>query len=432
MIQQLKRWLSVSAIALLSTSASWAQNEDLTVIHAGHLLAIPGEAVQQDQSIFVRNGQIEAIEAGYVSPEGAEIIDLTQHWVMPGFIDSHVHITSELNPNGRLMTVTDNSADRAIDGAKFAVRTLQAGFTTVQDVGGNLEAVTALRDGIEAGDIPGPRMRVSGPAVTPTGGHGDINGYSTEVMDLLTSRSACNGPGDCRRAVRELVRGGADVIKITATGGVLSNTAAGVEQQFFDDELASIVEAAHMMGRRVTAHAHGVTGINSFLEAGGNSIEHGTYLDRESIRLFKRNEAYLVPTILAGVTVAEMAETAAWMTPFQRAKSRMVGPQMIEMARRAHEGGVEIAFGTDSGVSQHGLNAREFELLVEAGLTPMEAIVTATLNASRHVQMEDEIGTLEVGKFADIIAVDGDPLADITELKDMDFVMARGIIRRND
>ncbi|MBO6730914.1 MAG: amidohydrolase family protein, partial [Maricaulis sp.] len=206
---------------------------------------------------------------------------------------------------------------------------------------------------------------------------------------------------------------------------------AGVEQQFFDDELEAIVEAARMMGRRVTAHAHGESGIDSFLEAGGASIEHGTYLDRDSIRLFRRNGAYLVPTVLAGVTVSEIAETADWMTPPIRAKSRMVGPQMLAMARRAHEGGVMIAFGTDSGVSRHGLNAREFQLLVEAGMTEMEAIVTATVNAADHIEMADDIGTIEAGKFADIIAVDGNPLEDISELMDVDFVMQGGRVHKN-
>jgi imidazolonepropionase-like amidohydrolase len=227
--------------------------------------------------------------------------------------------------------------------------------------------------------------------------------------------------------VRELVRGGADVIKITATGGVLSNTAAGVEQQFFDDELEAIVEAARMMGRRVTAHAHGVTGINSFLRAGGSSIEHGTYLD-ESIRLFRETGAYLVPTILAGVTVAEIATEQDWMPVAVREKSLAVGPQMLDMVRRAHEGGVNIAFGTDSGVSIHGQNAREFQLLVEAGMTPMEAIRSATVVASAHVEMDADIGTLEPGKFADIVATASNPLDDVAVLMDVAFVMKGGTI----
>lgn len=426
------RAILAAGIAALSLSSARAQESaPLTVIHAGQLLAVPGEAPLAEQSVFVRDGRIESVQSGYARPDGAEIIDLTDQFVLPGLIDSHVHLQGELSPNGRLNTVTFSSADNALDAARHARTTLMAGFTSAQEVGGQLEASVALRNAIRDGDVIGPRLRVSGPAVTPTGGHGDINGYSTEVMDLLTSRAACNGPADCRRAVRELVRSGVDVIKITATGGVLSNTAAGVEQQFFDDELAAIVEAARMMGRRVTAHAHGVSGINSFLEAGGASIEHGTYLDRDSMRLFRRNGAYLVPTILAGVTVSELAETADWMTPPIREKSRMVGPQMLAMARRAHEGGVMIAFGTDSGVSRHGLNAREFELLVEAGMTEMEAITSATVNAATHIEMAEDIGTIEAGKFADIIAVDGNPLEDISELMEVDFVMQGGMVHKN-
>ena len=412
-------------IAILMAPLAAAQ-ENVTVIHAGWLLAVPGETPQENRSVVIIDGRIDRIEDGFVAPDGAEIIDLSDQYVLPGLIDSHVHLLSELNPNRRLQNVTFSSADWAIDGVRNARRTLLAGFTTVQDVGGDLEAIVALRDGQRDGDIMGPRMRVSGPAVTPTGGHGDINGYNEDIMHAFSSRAACNGPADCRRVVRELIRARVDLIKITATGGVLSQTAAGTEQQFFDDELASIMEAARMMGRYVTAHAHGVTGINSAIENGVHSIEHGTYLDDESIRLFRRNNVYLVPTLLAGATVAEIAQTADWMTPEVRQKSIEVGPNMIDMARRAHEGGVMIAFGTDTGVSRHGDNAQEFALLVEAGLTPMEAIVTATVTASEHLMMSDDIGTIEPGKFADIIAVSGNPLEVITELEDVDFVMQGG------
>lgn len=421
--------LAAAAGALLGSGIAAAQEaEPVTVIHAGWLLAVPGEEPLTEVSVIVRAGVVESVEAGFVTPAGAEVVDLSDRFVLPGFIDSHVHLSSELGPSGALDAVTLNSTDVVLDAARNARTTLMAGFTTVQDVGGPLDGMTALRDGIRDGDVVGPRLRVAGPGVTPTGGHGDSNGYSLEVLDLLSNRFACNGPADCRRAVRELVRSGVDVIKITATGGVLSNTAAGVGQQFFDDELVAIVEAARMMGRKVTAHAHGVTGVDSFLEAGGASIEHGTYLDENSIRLFRETGAFLVPTVLAGATVAEMAENQDWMPGPIREKSLQVGPQMLDMVRRAHEGGVRIAFGTDSGVSSHGDNAREFELLVEAGLTPMEAIRTATVHAAEHVEMADRIGTIEAGKLADIVASDRDPLADISTLREISFVMKNGVV----
>lgn len=235
------------------------------------------------------------------------------------------------------------------------------------------------------------------------------------------------------RAVRTQVRSGADIIKITATGGVLSNTAAGLAQQFTEAELAAIVEVAHRMGRQVTAHAHGVDGINAFLRAGGDSIEHGTFLDEESIRLFRREGTYLVPTLLAGDFVARVASSPTnFFTPAQTAKALEAGPKMLDMARRAHEAGVRIAFGTDTGVSAHGDNAQEFALLVRAGLTPLEAIQAATVVAAEHLQISDQAGLIAPGRNADIVAVEGDPLTDVTTLEDMAFVMKGGVVYRND
>ncbi|SDE50868.1 Imidazolonepropionase [Paracoccus isoporae] len=400
----------------------------MVIVHAGTLLTNAAEAPLTEQSIVIRGDRIERIEAGYIEEDGAEIIDLSGGFVMPGMIDSHVHITSELNPQQRLQTVERADGDYALAGAVFGKRTLEAGFTTVQDVGGRgTSAIYALRDASQDYDLPIPRIRAAGWSLSVTGGHGDgRQGYNEDVAHVLHKDSVCDGADDCRRAVRDQIRKGADLIKITATGGVLSNTLAGVEQQFTDDELAAIVDAAGTMGRYVTAHAHGVNGINSALEAGVHSIEHGTYLDEESIALFTENDAVLVPTVVAGDFVARTARTATWMTEPQRIKSLQVGPQMLDMLRRAHQGGVTIAFGTDSGVSPHGENARELELMVEAGMSEQEVLEAATTTAAEHIQMAEDIGTLEEGKFADLIAVGGDPLQNISELRDVDFVMKGG------
>ena len=420
-----------------ATTAAPAIAADLVIVHAGTLLAEPGAAPLSEQSVIIRDGRIEGVRAGFVDAAAAgagadddvKIHDLSEMFVLPGLIDGHVHITTENNPRARLQRVEMSAADYAIAGAGFARKTLMAGFTTVRDVGAReRDAVFALRAGVNRGDVVGPRIFASGSTISVTGGHGDgTQGYRADIGKLLHHTGVCDGVGECRQAVREQVRAGADHIKLTATAGVLSNTAAGLEQQFFEDELEAIMASAHAMDRKVTAHAHGVEGINAALRAGVDAIEHGTYLDSESIRLFRRTGAYLVPTVLAGVTVAEWAaDPDTFLTPPQRAKAAQVGPNMLDMARRAHEGGVKIAFGTDSGVSRHGDNAREFALLVEAGMTPMEAIYAATVAGADNLGKSDSLGTLEPGKYADIIAVDGDPLTDITELEDVDFVMKEG------
>lgn len=401
-------------------------------VQAGSLLADPSNGVVlRNKTLVIRGNQVVEIRDGFVG-EG-RIVDLRDAFVLPGLIDSHVHLTGQQNPNSRLEGVTESNADQAMVGARYARRTLMAGFTTVADLGATNESIFALRDAVRRGDVPGPRIVAAGEAVSIHGGHGDVNGYREDIMHLFTGESICSGPEDCMRAVRLQVRSGADIIKITATGGVLSNTAAGLAQQFTEAELAAIVEAAHRMGRQVTAHAHGVDGINAFLRAGGDSIEHGTYLDAESIRLFRREGTYLVPTLMAGDFVTRIASGPNnFFTPAQTAKALDAGPKMLDMARRAHEGGVRIAFGTDSGVSAHGDNAQEFALLVRAGLTPLEAIQSATVNAAAHLRLSAEAGRIAPGMPADIVAVSGDPLSDVTTLQTMRFVMKGGVVYRDD
>lgn len=417
--------LALCALALSGTAM--AQN---AVIHAGYLMASPEEGFVARQTILVEDGRIVSVTPGYSRPAEYELVNLREAYVLPGLIDSHVHITNQNGPGERIRDFENSDVDTAFDGAAFALKTLMAGFTTVQDVGGPNDAVFGLRDAIARGAVPGPRLRASGSSVAVTGGHGDINGYSARVMAAFTGASICNGADDCRRAVRQQIKEGADLIKITATGGVLSNTAAGLEQQFSDEELVAIVEAAHSMGRQVTAHAHGKSGIEAALRAGVDSIEHGTYLDAESIALFRETGATLVPTVLAGATVTGWTNEP-WLPAPSRAKAAEVGPLMVEMLRRAHEGGVRIAFGTDTGVSAHGDNAREFALMVEAGFSPAEAIRAATVIAAEHLRMSDEIGTITPGKYADIIAVPANPLEDIRVLEQVDFVMKGGVVYRS-
>ena len=425
------RHLSGAIAAFTSLLLTSAASAETVYIQAGQLLAVPGEGYQSEKTIIVEDGRILSVEDGYLSPEGeGAIIDLRSAFVLPGLIDSHVHLTSEFSPTSRVDILYESEVDEAFNGAMNARKTLMAGFTTVQDVGATSEAIFSLRDAIAAGKVPGPRIRASGQSVSPTGGHGDANGFSPALMNLFKSDTICDGSDDCRRAVREAVKTGADVIKITATGGVLSNTKAGLAQQFFDDELVAIVEAANSMGRKVTAHAHGKDGIDAALRAGVKSIEHGTYLDDETIALFKEHDAVLVPTVIAGITVTGWIEEP-WLPEASREKAQIIGPLMLDMLRRAREGGVTIAFGTDTGVSKHGENAEEFLYMVEAGFTPEEAIRAATVIAADHVELGDTIGTIEAGKSADIIAVTGDPLKSVEELLDVDFVMARGQVYKS-
>ncbi len=422
------------ATAAAATAIVWgaapaaAQADGATYIQAGRLLADPASGrVDSNKTVVVRDGRIVEIRDGFVG-EG-KVIDLRDAFVLPGFIDSHVHITSENGPDARLDAVTKSDSDVLLDGVVYARRTVRAGFTTVIDLGGTPEVTFAMRDAIAAGKIIGPRMIAAG-GVAAHGGHGDIQGYRQEILDLYRSPTLCSGADDCARAVRQAVQSGADIIKTASTGGVMSATAAGVGQQMSDAELTSLVETAHRLGRQVAAHAHGTDGVNAALRAGVDSIEHGTFLDAESIRMMKAKGTYLVPTLLAGDTVARQAKTAEWMPAPVRAKALQVGPQMLDMARRARVGGVKIAFGTDSGVSVHGENAKEFALLVQAGFTPLDAIRAATVWAADHARLSAEIGSIAPGKAADIVAVKGDPLNDVRTLETMAFVMKGGVVAR--
>lgn len=429
---------AAAALAILAGS-SLAQTPPAptvaTIIHAGRLLADPatGRVLTQQSILVGSDGKIISIEAGYVSRDGARVIDETNRFVLPGLADCHVHLTSELGPNQIVEGVTQTSADQAMFGANNARLTVEAGFTTVADLGGDPDAVFALRDAILHNWVSGPRIIAAGAIITPTGGHGDVNGYSPDVNRVLSSPGACNGADDCRRAVRAMVQRGANIIKFVATGGVLSNTAAGVGQQFTQDEMNAIVDTAHSLGRKAVAHAHGANGINAALRAGVDAIEHGSYLDQDSVALFHRMpHSYLVPTLEAGWWVGQLAQRGGTLTPAQTDKARTVSVAIAAMIQRAHHANVPIAFGTDTGVSPHGQNAKEFELLVqEGGYTPLQTIQFATVAAADHLGLTGTIGRVAPGYSADIVAVDGDPTADVSVLMNhVSFVMARGTIAR--
>jgi len=405
---------------------------DTKLIYAGTLFAVPGQEPLKEQTIVVKDGRVSEVKAGFVrASTGERVIDLRNQFVLPGLIDCHVHILGELSAKSKVERVEDSEAFDALRGATYALRTLRAGFTTVRDLGERSPAIFALRRAISDGMIAGPRLVIAGSTITPTGGHAQTYGYRDDVNALFASTGVCDGVEDCRRAVRRQVSRGADVIKLVSTGGVLSDIKAGVDQQFTDDELLSIVKTAHGLGRRVAAHAHGAGGINAALRAGVDSIEHGSYVNDESISLFRKTGAYLVPTVMAGVTAAQYAKTGGFMSEAQKQKALQVGPVIQKALERAYAGGVKIAFGTDTGVSPHGQNAKEFVLMVEAGMPPMEALKAATVNAADLLQLSETIGTIEAGKAADIIAVEKDPTREIRTMERMRFVMRGGVVYVN-
>lgn len=428
-------------LPVLACCACGALAQDAVVIHVGTLHAVAGEAPVSPATVVVVGGRFERVLEGFREPADlfepgveARVIDLRDRHAVPGLIDCHTHLTGQSVPALERMRrrMEETEAYAAIDGVANARTTLMAGFTTVRNVGSGGHTGLALRDRINQGVVPGPRMFVSGPSVTVTGGHGDgTNALSPALRPEQGPETApADGPAAVRRAVRARVREGVDLIKITATGGVLSPTAAGVDQQFFEDELESIVEAARMMGRKVAAHAHGADGIKAALRAGVHSIDHGTYLDDEAIGLFLETGAYLVPTIHAGKFVEERAKEEGYFPETVRAKAAAVGPQIQGAFGRAYAAGVKIAFGTDVGVGRHGTNALEFVYMHEAGMTPADCLKSATLDAAELIGVADRIGSIEPGKLADLVAVDGDPMADVTAYQRVVFVMKDGVVYR--
>ena len=417
----------VAVLALVAASA--AAHAETTLIHAGELLAVPGERPSSAQTVVIENGMIKEVRGGYADPstfgDDVRVIDLRNAFVLPGLMDMHVHLQGELGPDNDRDTLKMPPQLVQMRSIHHAMKTLLAGFTTVRDVGSSVQEMYALRDAIERGWIDGPRIIAAG-IVGITGGHGDISGVQPELMELWTSENVCDGPYDCRRATRNAVKYGADLIKITSTGGVMTERATGTGQQMEPDELREVVQAAQRMGRKVASHAHQEDGIIAALEAGVDSIEHGTYAGPEAIRLFKETGAYLVPTLLAGKTVAAIAVEADYLPETVKEKAIRVGNDMAGNFAKVHSAGVNIAYGTDSGISAHGTNAEEAVLMVESGMSEMAVLVAATVNAADLIGMSEELGTIEPGKHADLIAVNGSPLENIDELLDVDFVMKGG------
>lgn len=418
--------LTLFGLALFWTVPLVAQT---TLIQAGTLLAEPGKPPLQRQTIVIEAGRVSNIIAGYPEPEtvaaGAEVIDLRDHFVLPGLMDMHVHLQGELGPKNDSDDLKMSRQLVQMKSQMFAMRTLRAGFTTVRDVGSSGQEMYALRDAIESGWVDGPRIVAAG-GVGITGGHADVSGMKPELLAYYTDESICDGPYDCRRAARNAIKFGADLIKITSTGGVLTDRATGTGQQMEMDELTEIVRAANRMGRKVACHAHQEDGIVAALQAGVDSIEHGTYAGESAIALFLETGAYLVPTLLAGDTVARMAAETDFMSDAIKHKAARVGRDLQENFARVHKAGVKIAYGTDSGVSAHGTNAREAVLMARAGMSAMDIIKTATVNAADLIDHSDTLGTIAPGKAADIIATAGSPLEDISELLAVRFVMKGG------
>jgi imidazolonepropionase-like amidohydrolase len=417
------------ALALLAGTASARD----VVIHAGRLIDGTGAAPRTQVSILVHDDRITAIQPGYVAPAGAEIVDLSNATVLPGLIDCHVHIMADWHdgdPIRLAVTTTDYAA--LIDGVNDAKATLLAGFTTIRDVGDPTAAVVTLKKAIASGTIPGPRMWVSGSALGPTGGHGDpANGLLPEFGEIPSWReSLVDSPEQARITVRRMWREGVDLIKIMPSGGVMSIGDDPKLQLMEDDEIKAVIETAHSLGMKVAAHAHGKQAIDHTIALGVDSIEHGSYADTGSYKLFKQHGAYLVPTMLVGQKVYQRAkEHPEQLNPSTAAKALVIGPLLAKNLHDAHAAGVKIAFGTDTfGLSRHGENAQEFAIEVAAGMTPMEAIMTATHNAADLIGDTANIGSVQPGRYADIIAVTADPLKDVRALERVDFVMKGGTV----
>ena len=416
-------------LAAQDAPAAQAASPGMTYIHAGMLIRDAGGTAGGPATIVVTDGRIVRVNDGLTPPvAGAQLVDLSDKTVLPGLIDLHVHLTGD--PSGDFWKqATEPDEWGVVLGMKNARATARAGFTTVREAGSAQETAFALRRAAEEGLIVSPRIVAAGPALSIVGGHGDVSGFRPEVNAVLTSGYSCTGAVECAQKVRRAAQNGSDIIKITATGGVLSQQGAGLEAHFSNDEMTSIAETARSLGLKVMAHAHGARGIEAASRAGIYTIEHGTFIDEAAARAMKANGTLLVPTLMAFQGVTERLGQGIY-TPVVEDKIRAVSQVALSLVTRARAEGVEIAFGTDAGVFAHGRNAEEFALLKDQGMTDREALASATSVAARVLGMEDTIGRIATGYSADIIAVDGNPLTDVTVLEDIDWVMVRGRIAK--
>jgi imidazolonepropionase-like amidohydrolase len=423
-------FISISAFLLAGTPLAAQTVDQVTVVHAGRLLDKPGSAPRGPSTVIIRNGKIVEVLSGYQpGPTGATLIDLKDKFVLPGLIDSHVNLDSDAGGDAALIeTFTDSPARAAYRTAGNAKKTLMAGFTTVRNLGDGSGATLALRDAVAAGELPGPRIIDAGRSISTTSGHMDATlSVSEDLHGSIDQENLCDGVESCRQAVRKQIRRGVDVIKIATTGGVNSRIGSGLGRQIFDDEVKALVDTAHLYGKKVAVHAHSDDGINAALAVGADSIEHGTMLTDESIKLFTAAGAYYVPTLsTVNGYIERLAANPNAYPPDVLAKVKWrIGVTGKSLAK-AYPAGVKIAFGTDAGVSKHGRNADEFELMVKYGMPASAAIQAATMNAATLLGVDKQVGSLEPGKAADLIAVAGDPIVDITTLKSVRFVMKDG------
>ena len=429
------RLFTIAFMGAAMASAPVMAEQGVIVIHAGQLLDKPGSPAKGPSTIIIKDGKIVEVRSGFQDgPEGAAKVDLKNKFVLPGLIDSHVHLDSDAGGNAALLeAITSSDATTAYRAAGNAKKTLMAGFTTVRNLGDGTGATLALRDAIAAGDLPGPRIIDAGRSISATSGHMDNkNGLAEDLHSSISDDNLCDGTESCRQAVRMQIRRGVDVIKIATTGGVNSRIGVGLGRQMFDDEVKALVDTAHMYGKKVAVHAHGNDGVDAALAAGADSIEHGTMLDDASIKLFKQSGAYYVPTLsTVNGYLERLAANPNAYPPDVLAKVKWRIDVTGKSLAKAYPAGVKIAFGTDAGVSKHGRNADEFELMVKHGMPAAAAIEAATMNAATLLGVEKEVGSVEAGKAADIIAVSGDPTKDVTVLKSVLFVMKDGVVHKD-